>query len=150
MDSELDHGDIYLQNKIEIKPDTNRNDLENYVINTAPQMLKEVLEKIEEKNINKISQDHNLATYTTKIKKSDGEILNSDTDEIKYRKYKAYIGWPGIYYINPLPASPLSGGGENHKIRIKITKASFIDNKFIIEKIIPEGGKEKNYNKKLN
>ena len=32
-----------------------------------------------------------------KIKK-DGAILETDTDEIKYRKYKAYLNWPGIYF----------------------------------------------------
>ncbi len=130
MDIELDHGDVYLQNKMDLKEKTNRLDIENFTINTAPDLLIQVLNDLEKNKVKKTPQNHSLATYTTKIKKEDGAILETDTDETKYRKYKAYLNWPGIYYID-----------QTGK-RIKITKADFIDGKFIIEKIIPEGGKE--------
>lgn len=138
MDNELDHGDIYLQNKIQLEQNTDRIILENYVINTAPKMLKNVIDQIELKKIDKIKQDHTQATYTTKIKKSDGEIFQTDTDEAKYRKYCAYIGWPGIYYI------------DENNLRIKITQAHMDNDKFIIDKIIPEGNKEINYSEFLS
>jgi methionyl-tRNA formyltransferase len=130
MDIELDHGDIYLQNKMDLNEKTNRLDIEDFTIKTAPDLLIQVLNDLEKDQIKRIPQNHSLATYTTKIKKEDGAILETDTNETKYKKYKAYLVWPGIYYID-----------QTGK-RIKITKADFIDGKFIIEKIIPEGGKE--------
>ena len=129
MDKELDHGDIYIQNKLQLNEKTNRIDIENFVIETTPDLLIKVMNDLENNNITKAKQDHNNATYTSKIKKEDGEILDTDTDEIKYRKYKAFIGWPGVYFY------------KDSK-RIKITKADFVDGKFVIEKVIPEGGKE--------
>ncbi len=133
MDKYLDHGDIYVQNKIELKPNTNRLDLEQFTIETAPELLVETLNKIEEGNVVKTKQIHELATYTKKIKKEEGEIKESDSDEIKYRKYKAFIGWPGVYFFN------------KNSERIKITDAEFTAGKFIIKKVIPEGGKEIDY-----
>lgn len=132
MDSELDHGDIYLQNQINIDNETTRIDLENYVIETAPKLLTEVLQKIESKTITKISQDHNSATYTTKIVKSDGEMLDSDSNEIRYRKYRAYLGWPGTYFFNT----------ENGvKTRYKIIDAFMENGFFMIKTVRPENGK---------
>lgn len=136
MDAELDHGDIYLQDKININNEITRIDLENYVIETAPKLLTEVLQKIESKTITKIPQDHNSATYTKKITKSDGEIVSTDTEEIKYRKYRAYITWPGTFFYKEI---------NGKKTRIKITAAGCENGKFIVEKIIPEGGKETEY-----
>lgn len=129
MDIELDHGDIYLQDKIEINSDTNREDLEKYVSLNSAKLLKEVMDKIESGTQNKTPQDHALATYTTKIKKEDGELKDTDTDEIKYRKYRAYIGWPGTYFY------------QNSK-RVKITKAHMANGTFVIDSVIPENGKE--------
>ena len=42
------------------------------------------------------------------------------------------MGWPGIYFFKD---------GK----RIKVTKAKMENGKFVIKKIIPEGGKEKSY-----
>lgn len=133
MDKELDHGDIYIQNEFKLHKQTNRIDIENFVIQTAPDLLIKVMNDLDNNCAIKNPQNHEKATYTSKIKKEDGEILDTDTDEIKYRKYKAFIGWPGVYFF------------KDNK-RIKITKADFIDDKFIIEKVIPEGGKEIDFN----
>jgi len=49
-----------------------------------------------------------------------------------YNKFRAYHKWPRIFYF------------ENGK-RVIITDAELKDGKFVIKKIIPEGGKEKSY-----
>jgi len=47
--------------------------------------------------IKPIKQDDSIATLCKKIKKSDGEIDFENADEI-YNKYRAFEGWPGIFY----------------------------------------------------
>jgi hypothetical protein len=49
-----------------------------------------------------------------------------------YNKYRAFYGWPGTYFF------------KNNK-RIKITKAKYENDSFIIERVIPEGKKEISY-----
>ncbi len=126
MDSLLDHGSIYLQDEIELTPDMNRIDIEKYVVSKSPELLKNVLDLIESGNAIKKPQDHENATYTTKINRSDGELKDADTDETKYRKYKAYIGWPGVYYFTE---------ESGVRYRNKIIKASMQNNKFKIEEV---------------
>jgi methionyl-tRNA formyltransferase len=136
MDKELDHGDIYIQEEFILEKNTDRKDIESNIIKRAPVLLKNVLENIEHKTVLKTQQDHSKASSTKKITKEDGELKDTESDEIKYRKYKAYIGWPGVYFFKQY-------NGKN--TRFKITSARFDDGKFIIEKIIPENSKESNY-----
>jgi len=79
------------------------------------------------------TQDHKAATFTKKIQKQDGDITDTKTDREKYLKYLAFNPWPGIFFFTEQGA------------RIKITKARFENNSFIIERIIPEGKKEQDY-----
>ncbi|HRH31485.1 MAG TPA: hypothetical protein PK950_02360, partial [Candidatus Paceibacterota bacterium] len=54
-----------------------------------------------------------------------------------YAKYRAYSGWPGLYFFSQSP------DGTNTRIAIK--KARFENNAFIIERVTPEGKKEMDY-----
>ncbi len=78
-------------------------------------------------------QDDSLATSCGKIKKEDGELLATDTDDMKWYKYRAYFDWPGTFFFDT----------ENK--RIKITRARYENNTFVIERVIPEGKKEMDY-----
>lgn len=93
-------------------------------------LLLETLPKYLAGEITPEEQDETQATHCKKIEKADGEILPSDSDIQKWRKYRAYFGWPGVFYFD-----------ENNK-RVKITEAVFENEKFTIKKIIPEGKKE--------
>ena len=77
-------------------------------------------------------QDESKATYCKKINKEDG-LLNLNNDAVKnYNKFRAYASWPRTFFF------------KNGK-RVIITKVRLENNKFIIEKIIPENGKEIDY-----
>ena len=78
-------------------------------------------------------QDHIHATYTRKIVKEDGLIDFKDDPYLNYRKYCAYTPKPSVFYFKD-------------STRIKITKARFENGAFIIEKIIPEGKSEMDFN----
>jgi len=52
-------------------------------------------------NLNPIKQLNLNATYCKKIKREDG-LVNFDDANVLYRKYCAFIGWPGVFLENGL------------------------------------------------
>lgn len=132
MKFELDSGPILSQRNVAINPDETTDELLNKLNETAKVMLVDLLPKILENKLEPKEQDHTLATFCTKIKKEHGELLDSDSDLQKWNKYRAYYGWPGVFYFDD---------GK----RIKITKAKYENNSFIIERVIPEGKKEMDF-----
>jgi len=77
-------------------------------------------------------QNHDEATFTTKIKKEDGELDLNDDAYQNYLKFCAYEEWPDKLFIK-------------HSKRIKITDAEFADGEFSTLKSIPKGKKEMDY-----
>ncbi len=136
MDAEMDHGPIVAQMKVEIENWPVRADiLGNILVNQGADLLIEVLPKWIRNEIVATEQDHSKATFTKKIKKEDGEIdLNNDPYQ-NFLKIQAYHDWPSAFFF------------ENGK-RMKITQASFKNGELRIEKVIPEGKSEVNYQKK--
>ncbi len=139
LDNEMDHGPILAQEKIPLSGNETAPELLERLVKMGAEKLVKIIPDFANGKISPTPQDHTKATYTKKITKSDGEIKISEQqgkDEREmYQKYLAYFGWPGIYFFD-----------ENGK-RNKITKARFENEKFIIEKIIPEGKNEIGYNK---
>lgn len=134
LDEEMDHGPILIQDEFEIHPDMRKIDLGVILFEHGADLLVDNLEQILNGDIKPVEQDHSKATYTKKIKKEDGE-LDLKNDEESWNKYRAYFGYPGVYFFD-----------ENKK-RFKVTNAEFVDGKFIIKKVIPEGGKEIEFKK---
>lgn len=132
MDEEMDHGPILAQEKVEIKNNETIFDLEKKLIDLGGEMLVKTIPKFAAGELKGEEQDHHSATFTKKITKEDG-LLDLNDDPVKnYNKFRAYAAWPRTYFF------------ENGK-RIIITDAALEDGKFVIKKIIPEGGKEKAY-----
>ncbi len=82
-----------------------------------------------------------MATYCKKIKKEDGQIMLEDDPIKNYNKYRAFFGWPGTYFFIKK---------NDKEMRIKIIKARYEENSFIIERVVPEGKKEVSYSEFLN
>jgi methionyl-tRNA formyltransferase len=134
LDEKMDHGPIIAQEFMLLDRTETSPELHQKLFELGGQLLSEALPEWIAGNIDPQEQDHDLATYSEKIEKKHGELLDKDTDETKWRKYRAYAGWPGVFYF------------EDGK-RVKVTQASFQNGKFQIEKIIPEGKKEQEYKK---
>ena len=132
----LDSGPILATQKIPIDIMTTKAKLKEELIEGGAKLLIRTLNQIKDGTINKNPQDENQATFCGKIKKEDGLIDPLGDDLANWNKYRAFYGWPGIYFF---------ADKKDKKIRLKITQASFVDNKFIIEKVIPENKKEINY-----
>ena len=110
----LDEGDIIKKYELKIKQNHNKISLENDLCLLSIRYLNEVLDLIKLNKFSYVKQDNNLASYCSKIKKSDSVVnFDSPAEEI-FNKFRAYYEWPGTAF--------------NYKdIRIKICEMTVSD-----------------------
>jgi len=136
MEFKLDTGAIISENEMPININDTKNTLLERLTDMGGKMLCEILPQIVEGKIHPKIQKEDDATYCKKIKKENGLInINGNAME-NYNKYRAFIGWPGVYFFVKI---------NNKDIRVKITKAKLENDSFVIEQVVPEGKKEINY-----
>jgi len=140
MEYKMDSGPIVTQEKVEIFPDEKAPELRERLIKIGGELLVKTLNTTPLpfghsplSGGNLTPQNENEATYCKKIKKEDGLVdLEALPPSDLYNKFRAYATWPRTFFF------------QNGK-RIIITDAKLEDNKFVIKKVIPEGGKETDY-----
>jgi len=143
MDEKMDHGPIIAQKKLQRKESKDSSpeiygfiELRDLLAKLGADILIEALPRWIGKEIEEKPQDESLATYTKLIDKEDGLIdLEGDLWE-NYKKIMAYEVWPQAYFFKEK---------NDKKTRVKITKAVFKENILKIEKVIPEGKNEMDY-----
>lgn len=132
MEFKMDSGPILAQEKIEISPEETAPELRKRLIKTGGELLVKVLPEIVNGNISSVPQDETQATFCKKIAKEDG-LLDLNGDPVKnYNKFRAYAKWPRTFFVKD---------GK----RFIVTRAKLEDEKFVIEKVIPEGKKETDF-----
>ncbi len=132
MEFKMDTGPVLALEKVSIHPDEKASELRKRLIKIGGELLVKNLPNIIDKKITPITQIENEATYCKKIQKEDGLIDLTDDPIKNYNKFRAYATWPRTFFFKD---------GK----RIIITDASLENVKFVIKKIIPEGGKETEY-----
>ena len=132
MAKELDAGDIIAQEVMEIAPHESARELRPRLIESGASLLIDTLPKYLHGDIIPIPQDATRATRAKKLKKEDGLLSLDAPAEENWNKYRAYADTIGTYFFD----------GE---MRVKITAASFKNDRFIIERVIPEGRREMTY-----
>ncbi len=128
----LDTGPIIFQEEMNVDASDTTLTLREKMNHRAQYVLPEIIKSIFENKVTETEQDESLATHCGKISKEDGQISLEDDPITLDRKWRAYQGWPGLYFF------------QNGK-RIKITKAHFNGEHFVIEEVVPEGGKKVSY-----
>lgn len=97
MDEHMDTGDIIAQKKVRLSPRETASTLHDKLAKKGATYLIEILPKWFQGVITPLHQKHSLATYTTLIKKEDGQInwkkRVSDIDA----HIRAYTPWPGAF-----------------------------------------------------
>ena len=138
MVKELDAGDILAQEATPIAKDETAREVRPRLIQLGAKLLVETLPTYLQGAITPTTQDASLltaqagATRAYKIKKEDGLISLDAPASENWNKYRAYADSIGTYFY------------ENGK-RMKIIKASLKNDKFIVERVIPEGKRETIY-----
>jgi len=136
MAKELDAGDIIAQEATPIAREETARELRPRLIALGARLLADTLPTFEQGAVTPTPQDAARATRAGKLKKEDGLLDLAASAEENWNKYRAYADTIGTYFF-----SPPAGGGK----RMKITKASFTNGQFIIERVIPEGKRETEY-----
>jgi len=126
----LDAGPIVGVREMPIDNTITTPELKDNLTEAGIELLLEILPKYLAGEITPAEQDESRATHCGKIEKAAGELFPTDSEIQKWRKYRAYFGWPGVFYFD----------SENK--RNKVTLAAFENEKFVIKKIIPEGKTE--------
>ncbi len=97
LDSEVDHGPIIAQVKINITMDENVTDLEIKLAKIGTELLIKTLPRYVSQKIHLSPQDHGQATFCKMIKREDGHINWQQTACQIYNQWRAFVKWPGVY-----------------------------------------------------
>jgi methionyl-tRNA formyltransferase len=179
MRAKLDTGPLIAAATTPIAPDETAPELRARLGDIGARLLVETLPRYLAGELAAREQDDAQMTYAKKMRKEDGDITNDD-DKTRWRKYRAYYGWPGTYFFalrtsnshasasaslrgpavsSIVPpstppetasprlaaAAPASSIGKPNMMRIKITAAHFENDRFVIDRVVPEGKREMPY-----
>ena len=160
MNEKVDAGEIIDQQEITILPDETYGELNKRLSNLSAEIINDLLKEIKNGKIKRIPQEKQLATYTKKMSKEDGEIIWGNKGEKIYNLIRGTTPYPGAFtyykerklkitmarslynYQNELKLD-FATAGEVVKIEKDAILISTGDKGIIkILKVIPSGAKE--------
>lgn len=146
LDKEMDHGPVITQEKIDLTGERlYLPELRERLAKIAGNLLVKVIPDWVEGKIEARTQNHAEATFTKKTEKDDGYIDSTSLLEAELNGVRAEDIERMIRALNPDPGVFTYLEITDRKMRVKITRARVEDNKLVIEKVIPEGKKEMNW-----
>lgn len=129
MDEMIDHGPLLSQMKIKIKNNDDYNSLSKKLTKLAADLIIKTIPLYTSEQIKPKEQNHELATHTKKINKTDAEIDWTQTALKIHNQIRAYVGWPVAYTI-------LDGK------RFLIYKTRLDNEKLVLDEVQLEGKKQ--------
>lgn len=134
MEARLDAGAVLAQATTEITINDTTATLRARLITQGAHLLIDVLMQMKAGTLTPQMQDESQATYAPKLTKADGEISLHASPTLNWNTYRAFIEWPGVYFIATY---------NGKETRVKITDAELTtDGDFKINRVIPEGKNE--------
>lgn len=108
LDTKMDEGPVYAQQKVAILAGENAQELEERLTRIGSRLLIETLPRIPE--MQPVPQNHDAATYARLIKKADGLLdWNQDTVRVDGR-VRAFTPWPSAFtFLNGTRLKILKG-----------------------------------------
>jgi methionyl-tRNA formyltransferase len=145
LDKEMDHGPVIAQEKVDLSENLYLPELKNKLAKIAGKLILSILPSWISGSLNAVVQNHNEATFTKKIEKEDGFIDPTSILEAELHGTRSENIERMVRALNPDPGVFTFVGIGDRKIRVKITRARVEGDKLIIEKVVPEGKKEMNW-----
>ncbi len=131
LDEEMDHGPIVAQRRVPISPWPPRAAaLEEILAREGGKLLCEMIPLWVRKQIEAHPQNHDVATYTRKFEKQDGEIRFTDDARTNLLKIMAYEGWPTAYAFFVR---------DGKRIRVQLLEAHIEYDELVLDTVKPEG-----------
>jgi len=97
MNEKIDAGDIFYQQKITILPDETYGELIKRLSNLSAEAINDLLIKIKNKQVERITQDKQISTYAKKLSKEDGEINWEKKGVEVYNLIRGVTPYPGAF-----------------------------------------------------
>jgi len=142
MDEKMDHGPIIAQETTLIDTDSwpiHGNPLDDIMAEAGGKLLAKTIPLWLSGEVVPVEQFHAKATYCGRLERSMGELEldphNLPNGDLAYQtllKIRAFDGFPGTFFIHE---------GK----RIKITEAQLVEGTLHIDRIIPEGKQEMDF-----
>jgi methionyl-tRNA formyltransferase len=95
LDDRMDEGDILAVKCVPVGPRETARELEDRLAILGAELLLGTLDRID--SVDRVKQDHGLATLAPKIKKEDGRIRWEDDARDVDRRVRALAGRPGVF-----------------------------------------------------
>lgn len=138
IDEKMDHGPVIKQKEFvsweyDINSIPTASELQDILAKEGGKMLAEIIPKHVQGKTNPVPQNHENATFVKKIVKEDGLLNLGDDAEKNLRKIRAFNVWPRAFFFYETAGK---------KIRVIVVDAEMQNEKLIIKKVLPEGGKE--------
>ncbi|MCP4402131.1 MAG: methionyl-tRNA formyltransferase, partial [bacterium] len=97
MDKGMDTGDMLLKRTVPISPSDTSGTLHDTLSHVGAELLSDTLEQLEKGELERIPQNHELASYAPMLKKEDGRIDWNEPAKVIDRKVRGLFPWPGAY-----------------------------------------------------
>lgn len=136
IDELIDHGPLLAQEACALPKEETVATLTTKSADLGVQLLSEKIDEYMNGSLSLTEQDHDRATKTHKFIKVDGSLDGVTNDWQKWKIFRAF-GSRGWVHFTTLH--------HGNTISVKITKASYRDDAFVIEEVIPENGKRQSY-----
>lgn len=137
IDSEMDHGPIVAQQEVTLNPwPQSTEEMKQSLAIIGTELLLRLFLQMKDGPLRSRMQEHAFATYTKKFDKSDGLLDLTANPYQAYLRYLALKKTPGVYFID---------SHKEKEIRVKVTKASYHNEQFVVERVVPEGRKEMSF-----
>ena len=99
MSTGMDEGPVYCFHEVEVLESDNKINLEKKLVSMCIKNLGNDLNNIFNNKLTPNNQNNNEASYCSKIDKLSGKIdLRKESTKEIFQKFKAFIGWPGLYF----------------------------------------------------
>ena len=132
MSKGMDEGPVYCFHEIKILKSDSKIDLEHKLTSLCIKNLGNDLNNILKNKLTLVNQKNDEASYCKKIDKLSGKIdFTKESTKVIFQKFKAFVGWPGIYFEKNNMPIKIHGLEE-----YKGGKDGFIENDF---RFISEG-----------
>ena len=124
IDAGMDTGPILLQRQIEIGPDETAPELATRMSEIGTGLVVDSLLKFDRGEISPFPQDAQKASYAAMLKKENGRIDWTQTEQQIYNRMRGFAPWPGTYstfrekpcHLWGFPKSGVSVGGAPGEI----------------------------------
>lgn len=135
MDSKMDHGPILDQQKFTVVNPIYP-ELRDQLGEAGGKLLAQTIPRYLAGEIKATEQNHGEATFTRLLQKDDGELDLEVDPIINDRKFRAFYGNIGTYFVIKKNDQPL---------RVKIEEAHLENGQFVITKVTPAGKKTQTF-----